>query len=81
MKLKPLKFEKVATWRWIAESPCGYYVIDFNEDSDDPYYNCYLEREITLCPNDSISGGRTLKTAIAECQKHFEKLLKPYIQE
>lgn len=81
MKLKPLNFEKITHGLWMARSPCGIYMIQYGSDPFEVWYNCCLERDITLCPENSFGMVGSIKYGFAECQKHFEELLKPYIQE
>lgn len=82
MKFKPLTFNQLHDWRWICRTPIGIFIIDvYDGDSEDELnYNCYLEQEVSLCPENSISYADSLEGAQKECQEYFEKELAPFIK-
>ena len=81
MKFKPLIFNQLRDWRWTCYTPIGIFVIDTDDGEDDkPNYNCYLEQELSIAPENSIAVSESLEDAQKECQKYFEGQLKTFLE-
>lgn len=78
---KALTFVQLYNSRWICRTPIGIFIIDAcDADSEGELnYNCYLEQEVSRCPENSISSVNSLEDAKKECQGYFEKELAPFV--
>ena len=87
MKLKPLSFVCIKAdtkdRRFIAKSPFGIFIIDNDNygEYEELAFNCYLEQEVTLCPENSISCEETLKAAKDYCNSYYLNKMRPFIEE